>query len=172
MSPQRVVVTPTSWATQEVLELAEWSEHGRRLGVMGRGCGWWIGDWLRYGNAKWGEKYSRATSLTGYDVQSLMNMVWVASNFEISRRRENLSWSHHSAVAGKARDEQEHWLHRAETEHLSVKCMREEITHLGAAASRAAGAERTELAAVCPICGSHLEDAPLPARRAAARASR
>jgi len=170
---QRVVVTPTSWVPQEMLDLAEWSEHGRRLGLMGRGSGWWIGDWLRYGNAKWGEKYARATSLTGYDIQTLMNMVWIASHIEISRRREKLSWSHHAAVASKPQHEQEYWLDRAEAERLSVKCMREEITRLRAAASRTANAAaRVELAAVCPICGSHLKGASLPARRAATRASR
>lgn len=124
----RVAITATAWLPADEIELREWAEQGRRLGVIGRSAGWWIGDWLRYGNAKFGERYVRASRITGYDVQTLMNMVYVASRFEPSRRRENLSWSHHAEVAA-AQDsaEQDRWLDHAESERLSVRCLREEM---------------------------------------------
>jgi hypothetical protein len=34
---------------------------------------------VRYGTARWGEKYAEAARVTGYDVASLRNMAWVAS---------------------------------------------------------------------------------------------
>jgi hypothetical protein len=122
-------LTPTSWScnARYSLDLREWAEHGRRLGGIGRAVGWWIGDWLRYGNIQFGERYARASRITGYDVQTLMNMVYVATHFEISQRRENLSWSHHAELCALPADQRERWLELAEREHLSVRCLREEL---------------------------------------------
>ena len=47
----------------------------------------------------YGERYELAAKVTGYDAQTLMNMFYVASRFEISRRREKLSFSRHAAPA-------------------------------------------------------------------------
>src|SRR5439155_23153814 len=52
-----VAITPTSWEPCAELPLSEWAAQGRRLGIIGRGAGWWIGDWLRYGNERFGERY-------------------------------------------------------------------------------------------------------------------
>jgi hypothetical protein len=95
--------------------------------MTGRHVGWWIGDWLRYGNATYGERYARAAKITGYDAQTLMNMVYVASQVEASRRRESLSWSHHAEVAALPEAEQEWWLADAEARRLSVRDLREEV---------------------------------------------
>lgn len=109
------------------MSLSDWVAHGRRLGVMGRGVGWWLGDWLRFGNAAYGERYAAAVRMTGYDRQSLMNMVYVASRVESSRRREKLSWSHHAEIAALEPAEQDDWLDRAERDQLSVRCLREAL---------------------------------------------
>jgi hypothetical protein len=135
---------------------------GRRFGEIGRCSQWWLGDWIKYGNAKFGERYSRAMKLTGYDVQSLMNMVYVASRFEISRRRENLSWSHHATLAPLDVAEQEHWLTRAIAEKLSVADLRVELrgmrrTRAVTTGDGAAQAEQVQddraRTLVCPNCG-------------------
>ncbi len=139
--------------------LAEWSAVGRRFGEIGRCSQWWLGDWIHYGNAKFGERYSRAVKLTGYDVQSLMNMVYVASRFEIYRRRENLSWSHHSALAPLERDSQEYWLSRALAEKLSVADLRVELRTRRRALKQSVpddeppGSPRAADTLVCPTCG-------------------
>src|SRR5215213_10871726 len=99
VAPRPLSLTPVAWIARDGMKLVDWVVQGRKLGVMGRSAAWWIGDWLRYGNLEYGEKYMRAARITGYDVQSLMNMVYVASHFDASRRRETLSWSHHSEVA-------------------------------------------------------------------------
>lgn len=145
------------------LGLAEWSAVGRRFGEIGRCSQWWLGDWIHYGNTKFGERYSRAVKLTGYDVQSLMNMVYVASRFDISRRRENLSWSHHATLAALEPDRQEYWLARAIADKLSVADLRVELrgarrTHgdgLSEADARCGSDELHEHARVvtCPNCG-------------------
>jgi len=109
------------------MSFPEWLAAGRRLGAIGRGCQWWIGDWIRYGKAKFGERYTQASKVTGYDNQTLMNMVYVASRFEISRRREDLSWSHHETVASLEPEEQDRWLDLAVTQRLTVSDLRLEV---------------------------------------------
>jgi hypothetical protein len=122
-----VALTATGWSAQVELDMRAWAEHGKRLGVVGRAAGWWIGDWLRYGNARFGERYARAARITGYDTQTLMNMAYVASRFEPAERREALSWSHHAELAGIAAPDRERWLELAESQRMSVRCLRDEI---------------------------------------------
>jgi hypothetical protein len=173
----QMAVSPVAWKPQQGLEFAEWLHQGRRLGSIGRGVAWWIGDWVSYGNVKFGEKYSRAARVTGYDVQSLMNMAYVASRFEFSRRKETLSWSHHAELAALEPDEQDRWLVFADERRLSVRGLRDELRAWrslrgtgknGKAASRARTGAKTVAAPVstaqtfaaepvCPRCGYHLE---------------
>ena len=111
---------PISWTPNHELDAHEWAAAGRRIGAVGRCIQWLLGDWIAYGNTKFGERYARASKITGYDAQTLMNMVYVASRFPISRRRENLSWSHHEALAALEPEEQDHWLDKAGTHRWSV----------------------------------------------------
>ena len=155
-------LTRVGWTPSADMELDEWSAVGRRLGEIGRCSQWWLGDWIHYGNARFGERYSRAVKLTGYDAQSLMNMVYVASRFEIYRRRENLSWSHHAAVASLDVADQERWLARALADKLSVADLRVELrTSRRAHEALADATGSTEQIAaertlVCPNCGQTL----------------
>jgi hypothetical protein len=176
------VLTETSWSPRRQLTLTEWMRQGRSLGSVARACGWWIGDWIRYGNAKYGEKYEAAAQITGYDIQSLMNMAYVSSRFEISRRREKLSFSHHGELAALPADAQDLWLDRVEQEGLSVHALRAQLkrsaARLGSARSRA-GADVRGLETnhsggdpevVCPECGHHFRaHAKQPARKASGR---
>jgi hypothetical protein len=123
----RATISDVAWHAAEDMSFSEWLEYGRRLGVMGRSAGWWIGDWLSYGNHVFGERYARASRITGYDSQTLMNMAYVASRFDESRRRGKLSWSHHAEIAAMGPEEQDYWLERAESDRLSVRCLREGI---------------------------------------------
>lgn len=150
------------------MALREWLEAGRKLGLLGRNVSWWIGDWLRYGNHAYGERYVRAARVTGYDVQTLMNMVYVASHVPPTRRRGKLSWSHHAEVSALDPTEQDAWLDLAEAERMSVRCLRQEIRarlrgsradeHQALADSpEAADFPPTEHALVCPSCGQPFE---------------
>ncbi len=129
---------------------------GRWLGALGRASSWWIGDWLRYGNARYGERYGAAARVTGYDVQSLMNMAYVAGRFDVSRRHEHLSFSHHAEVASLPAEEQDRWLDRAAAESLSVRSLRSELRKTRErpepeSAPAPPPRDRHEL--VCPECG-------------------
>lgn len=161
-------VTPVAWQPGHAISLSQWVADGQRLGAIGRGVNWWLGDWLRFGNIKFGERYVRASRITGYDVQTLMNMVYVASRFEAERRRERLSWSHHAELAALEPDDQEQWLTRAEEQRLSVRDLRGELRRVTRvreqeelAATGPEDAPATTAAAeprhVCPNCGHALD---------------
>jgi hypothetical protein len=115
---------PVAWRPSHDLDVQEWAMAGRRIGAVSRSIQWLLGDWIAYGNLKFGERYARAAQITGYDTQSLMNMVYVASRFPFSRRRENLSWSHHEAVAALDDEDQCCWLDQASANRWSVADLR------------------------------------------------
>jgi hypothetical protein len=136
----------------------QWIAVGRRLGAISRSNQWWLGDWLRYGAAKWGEKYAEAAKITGYDVRSLANIASLAGCFAISRRRDNLTWSHHAVVAALDPDEQDRWLDMAATERLSVADLRIELRSVERQRDERQGAHAQPAEAdvysfTCPQCG-------------------
>jgi hypothetical protein len=116
--------SPVAWTPRQELDADEWAAAGRRIGVVSRSVQWLLGDWISYGNERFGERYARASRITGYDPQTLMNMVYVASRFPASRRRENLSWSHHEALAALEPPEQDGWLDQAASHRWSVLDLR------------------------------------------------
>jgi len=164
-------LSKVAWAPTAGMDYAAWVAAGRQLGAIGRGSQWWIGDWLRYGSGQWGEKYVEASKITGYDTGSLRNMASLASQFDLSRRRDNLTWGHHAAVAGLEPAEQDVWLDQATALKLSVADLRIEIRHMrhgpkelaneSAKASDVGGAEL-----VCPKCGHAMPSLPRPVSKA------
>lgn len=120
-------VTPTAWAPARDLTYQEWEAAGRTLQQIGRAWQWWVGDWLTYGEARYGEKYAQAVDVTGLGYQALADAAWVAAAVQPSLRNENLSWSHHRAVAGLDEDEQRDWLAWAERKTASVQRLRREV---------------------------------------------
>jgi hypothetical protein len=159
-SHKPAMLTAVAWVPERDMDIGEWSHAGQQLGVMNRCSPWWLGDWIRYGNTRFGEKYSLAAKITVYDPQTLMNMVYVASHFdEISRRREILSWSHHEAVASLDPEMQDHWLDEAIKQKMSVADIRLELRsrqrgRRDAPEGDANGAGEQERATIgCPHCG-------------------
>jgi len=155
-------ITRVAWVPQEDLDQGEWLAAGRRLGAIGRCSQWWIGDWIRYGSSRWGEKYVEAARVTGYDVASLRNMAWVAAQFDVSLRSDKLTWSHHVLLAPLEPDEQQGWIGRAIEARLSVADLRLELRARGHGARRGKGAESDRGegrgADVCPHCGHKLSE--------------
>lgn len=120
-------LSATAWTPGEDMEYHNWILEGRRIGAIGRGSPWWVGDWLHYGTARWGERYLEAVKITGYDSKSLRNMRYVSSRFALSLRRDNLTWSHHALLAAMEPGEQRHWLDRAAANRFTVEDLRIEL---------------------------------------------
>ncbi|MGH7722226.1 MAG: LmbU family transcriptional regulator [Candidatus Dormibacteria bacterium] len=127
-------VSEVGYALPDDLSIEEWQEIGGCLRRIGRSVMWWIGDWLRYGERRYGEMYAQAIEATAYDAQTLRNAVWVAGRIELSRRRDNLSWSHHSTVAALETVDQELMLLSAAQESWPLRVLRREVRRLHAPA--------------------------------------
>lgn len=148
-------VSSVAWIPQGPLGEEEWLATGRRLGAIGRGSQWWIGDWVRHGASRWGDRYSEAARATGFDRATLRNMAWIAERVDKSVRNEKLSWDHHVIVSSLAPDEQKHWLERAEKEKLTAADLKLELrAHRQGDRGRpdAKDAQGGD-GAVCPHCG-------------------
>jgi len=157
-------ISPVAWTVNGDMEHRNWVLEGRRIGAMGRGSPWWVGDWLLYGTARWGERYVEAGKITGYDAKTLRNMRYVASRFELSLRRDNLSWSHHSLLAALDIEEQQAWLDRAGVDRLSVDDLRDELRAARRGSYSAPDPEPqlpraadAASAVVCPKCGHEFQ---------------
>jgi hypothetical protein len=145
--------------------MAHWLEYGKRLARVHSVSNWRIGDWIRFGTAKYGEKYGVASRVTGYDPQTLMNMASVATRFPLERRRSGVSWSHHAELASLPDSQQEEWLDLVERQHLTVRGLRHEIRSARRTPSGSDAPHEgpgTEDGRACPYCGC-----PMPTAHAA-----
>lgn len=122
--------TPTALVFTAEPSYEEWDWMGKQLQHTYQCFGWWIGDWLLGGEALFGDRYLQAIHLTGNALQTLRNKQWVCRKIPPKRRRADLSFSHHAAVAGKDEKEQEHWLDMAEREDWTCEELRDAIKGL------------------------------------------
>lgn len=87
----------------------EWEEIGKSLRQAEGAIQFWIGDWLNYGEQKYGEMYAQALDNTDCEYQTLRNYKYVADRVELSLRKDNLSFNHHATVAPLEPEEQVRW---------------------------------------------------------------
>jgi len=100
------------------LDHARWCEIGTNLWRLERALAWWVGDWWAFGEHRYGARreITEHPGWQGLAYQTCANAAAVCRAFEISRRREALSFSHHEAVAALAPAEQDRLLDQAERE--------------------------------------------------------
>jgi hypothetical protein len=116
--------TATSLELPNDLAFSDYEHVGWVLGRLRDMTAWALGDWIEYGDAVYGQRYAQAVEATGRAKGTLMNYASVARRVPRSKRRAELSWSHHEAVAARNPVEQARWLNRAVTERLSVEELR------------------------------------------------
>lgn len=113
---------------KEELPLEAWGALGEKLGRWGRGVKWYIGDWLLFGEAAYGERHAQMMDATGYELATLTSLQWVAKRVAPKTRREDLSWSHHQEVGRfDSADVQALWLQRAVDNNWTQKQLRDAI---------------------------------------------
>jgi len=122
-----VEMTDTEWTPLGDMAYEQWHAAGAQLQKMGRAWQFWCGDWLNYGEARYGEKYAQAIETTDFARQTLLNVASIAKRVPPERRRESLSFSHHEAVASLKPAEQDRWLSEAESEGYTVKRLRSRL---------------------------------------------
>ncbi len=102
-----------------------WEDLGRFLGGLQRRTNWYLGDWLNFGEALYGQeasqgidsttkqRYDEAERVTGLDHGTLMNIRSICGRVARERRRSELGFWIHAAVAPLDPEEQIEWLQRA-----------------------------------------------------------
>ena len=126
LGPERECVS--AFQLRPGMSLKEWTMLGSRLGRVSSASAWALGDWLLFGQRNYGRRYRTALQETNLDYQTLRNYAWVAGRFDPSRRRDRLSFQHHSELASLPEPDQDLWLRRAETEHWSRNELRRRLS--------------------------------------------
>lgn len=117
----------------------QWEDLGRFLGSIDRRSRWYIGDWLNFGEALFGEaaaqaieattsdRYAEAERVTGLDHGTLMNVRSVCASIPKANRRKELGFWIHQEVAKLDVEEQPAWLQKAIDEGLTKMDLRAAI---------------------------------------------
>jgi hypothetical protein len=90
-------------AAAETLTQKQWEAAGETLGTVEARLNWYVGDWLRAckGDA-WGYGELEDTCKRfDLNYQTARNAMSVCEGFELSRRRDKLTFSHHQEVQGR-----------------------------------------------------------------------
>jgi hypothetical protein len=124
--------------TETSFDHQAWRSRGAEIAARGRaaslgikesrrirdGSLWELGDWLISGEQYLSAAYDEAVSITGLARGTLYNVASVARKFPISRRRENLHFSHYAEVASVENEElQDKLLEHGSKKELSVREM-------------------------------------------------
>jgi hypothetical protein len=121
-------ITPTGIQFNEELTFDEWDALGQQLAPVGKSIGFIIGDWINYGEGRYGEKYEDALNRTGLAYNTLRHYAYVARKVEMCVRKHNLDYCIHATVAKlKTDDEKSYWLEMADKHDLSVRRLRKSI---------------------------------------------
>jgi len=104
-----------------------WEQVGTGLLAFADSSTWWVADWLVYGESEFQDRYHEAVKRTSLSYQTLRNYTWVARKFPLTRRRQNLSFSHHLEVVALDQPEQDYWLRKAEAMGWSRNKLRGEV---------------------------------------------
>lgn len=102
---------------------AEWERVGEFIQRTHRASGFWLSDWLRYGEGRgdWDERLSQAVDVTGLSEKTLKNIRAVA-RIPLARRRAGVDFSVHLEIAQiAAADEQDELLELADQEGWTVR---------------------------------------------------
>jgi hypothetical protein len=99
---------------------------------------WWVGDWLRHGEDRWGEMYAEAEAITGLDCGTLRNAKMVAGRYELSLRSDNLPFFTHQCAASLPSAQRANLLAEAEREGLSGRAVLKRVKQMKSDTTKAA----------------------------------
>lgn len=88
-----------SWTGSENMTFDQYQAIGKTFQQIQRSLCWWTGDWLNYGEQKFGDVAAQAVDDTGKTVETLLK--WKAVAFRVPRniRVKELGWTFHFYIA-------------------------------------------------------------------------
>lgn len=127
--PPSVSTSPTGLDLPDDLSFDEWQGIGQSFGVALQAAAWCIGDWLVYGERKWGrqllmdgaefdgpasripaEAYNAAIGSTGMDLQTLKNYASTCRAIPREERHPALTFGHHVSLAPLPKSTRKEWV--------------------------------------------------------------
>ena len=148
--------TSVSWEPPKSISYEEWRIHGLRVKQLADFSKFAIGDWLCFGESKFGEAYSQAASETGINEERLMQLKFVSSRIEILTRVKEISLSHHRIVATARKlttqEERSTWLQRALANNWTTRELEEALKDRTAESEASSEVSEDE---VCSCCHSN-----------------
>lgn len=114
------------------MEIERWMEIGNFLGSIHRASSWFLGDWILFGEAAYGEMYSQAVDDLGLEYKTCANTVYVCRAVSPAVRRSDLSFSHHAEIAKLKPTNQRRYLALAKKNGWTKVQLREAIKNGGA----------------------------------------
>lgn len=119
------ILKPIGLQLPDNLNYDDWMNLGNKLRLINNACLWWWGDWINFGEQKYGEKYSQALEESDYSYGGLANASYIAREFEFSRRRENIPISFYQEIASLTEEEQDKLLDECEENNWKQRDLRE-----------------------------------------------
>lgn len=110
---QNYELEATALRIQGELSFDDWSGIGVWLEQADKAIQWWIGDWMNYGEERFGEQFAQAIEATGWAIATIRQYAWVCAKVPPKNRRPDLTFFHHREVADLPVDDQAAWLDKA-----------------------------------------------------------
>lgn len=105
----------------------QWELCGKFIRQAEGAVHFWIGDWLNYGESKWGQMYSQAMEETGYSYDTLKQDKWIAGKIDLCDRSHNLGIAHAKEIASLPEEEKKFWAEELKKEAIPVRELKEKI---------------------------------------------
>lgn len=137
--PPFIQATPTGLILAKDLTFEEWNAIGANFGIALQTAAWCIGDWMVYGERRWGKQtllpgeafdpkskrvsseiFERALSSTNLDRQTLSQYGSVCRKIPLAERRIYLSFGHHRLLAPLPAPQRLEWMTLLDSESKSV----------------------------------------------------
>lgn len=106
-------ITLTSLTLPDDLTGEEFVTIGYQLSGVKDAMQWGIGDWLVHGENYFQEEFSQYSEALGISEVSRLQYIRISLRIAPERRRKELSWSHHRAVAPLEPEDQVRFLQKA-----------------------------------------------------------
>jgi hypothetical protein len=122
LSPIGVRFTTTSLDLPADMRFNHWENLGDDLTRLHDANLWHLADWAAHG-----ERYARTYDLDRFKKKTLWNLAHISRAIESSRRREDLSFSHHAEVAALEPDYQTAFLNDAAEKSWTRDELRDQV---------------------------------------------
>lgn len=133
----QVQFLPNGLEINEGISFDQWRELGSQIRDSLHGHQWWIGDWLRFGGHKWGDKYESAAAVLGMKPSSIKTYKSIAETYsDLLTRVNNLPFHHHRLAATLAPKQRSKVLSAAVENGWSASRLRSELANLPKASLR------------------------------------